>query len=151
MYVLDSDHLSVLQRKRGAPFQNLSQRCSSRDATEFFLTIISFHEQLNGWAKFIARGKDSEWLVRGYTEFEGVLETFARAQVLPFSAAAAEVHDELRKQRIRVGAMDLRIASIVIANRMTLLTCNTVDFERVPNLAFEDWTVNDGNSGSTGN
>lgn len=38
-------------------------------------------------------------------------------------------------------AMDLRIAAIVIANQMTLLTRNTVDFERVPNLAFEDWTI----------
>ena len=37
--------------------------------------------------------------------------------------------------------MDLRIAAIVIANQMTLLTRNTVDFERVPNLAFEDWTI----------
>ena len=80
-------------------------------------------------------------MARGYTELEGVLDTFARAQVLPFSAAAADVYDELRKRRVRVGAMDLRIASIVIANQMTLLTRNTVDFERVPNLAFEDWTV----------
>jgi tRNA(fMet)-specific endonuclease VapC len=37
--------------------------------------------------------------------------------------------------------MDLRIASIVIANQMTLLTRNTVDFQRVPGLHFEDWTV----------
>jgi predicted nucleic acid-binding protein len=66
---------------------------------------------------------------------------FARAQVLPFSAAAADVYDELRRSRVRVGAMDLRIASIVIANQMTLLTRNTVDFERVPDLPIEDWTV----------
>jgi len=37
--------------------------------------------------------------------------------------------------------MDLRIASIAIANQITLLTRNTVDFERIPNLLFEDWTV----------
>jgi tRNA(fMet)-specific endonuclease VapC len=37
--------------------------------------------------------------------------------------------------------MDLRIASIAIANQMTLLTRNRVDFERVPGLMFEDWTV----------
>ena len=148
MYVLDSDHLSILQRKRGVAFDNLSKRCFSRNATDFFLTIVSFHEQINGWTKFIARGKDSGSLVRGYTELEGVLDGFARAQVLPFSAAAAGVLDELKNQRVKVGAMDLRIASIVIANQMTLLTCNTVDFERIPNLAFEDWTVNEGNPGS---
>ena len=77
----------------------------------------------------------------GYTELETVVDSFARAQVLPFSAAAADDYDELRKQRVRVGAMDLRIASIAIANQMTLLTRNTVDFERVPNLNFADWTL----------
>lgn len=66
------------------------------------------------------------------------------AQVLAFSAAAADVYDDLRQQRVRVGAMDLRIAAIVIANQMTLLTRNTVDFERVPDLTFEDWTVSHG-------
>lgn len=141
MYVLDSDHLSVLQRQSGTEFENLSKRCSALNPTDFFLTIVSFHEQFNGWTKFIARAKDSRSLIRGYTELEGVIEGFARSQLLPFSTASAEVYDDLRKQRVRVGAMDLRIAAIVIANQMTLLTRNIVDFERVPNLAFEDWTI----------
>jgi tRNA(fMet)-specific endonuclease VapC len=84
------------------------------------VTIVSFHEQFNGWTKFIARAKASSGLVRGYTELEGVIDTFARAQVLPFSTAAAEVYVDLRARKVRVGAMDLRIASIAIANRMTL-------------------------------
>ena len=36
--------------------------------------------------------------------------------------------------------MDLRIASLAIASQMTLLTRNTVDFQHVPDLPFEDWT-----------
>jgi tRNA(fMet)-specific endonuclease VapC len=141
MYVLDSDHLSILLRRQGQEFENLSQRCSAFRAADFFVTIISFHEQFNGWTKYIARAKDSNSLVRGYAQLETVVDSFARAQVLPFGAAAADVYDELRKQRVRVGAMDLRIASISIANQMTLLTRNTVDFERVPNLNFADWTL----------
>lgn len=142
MFILDSDHLSFLQRPHAAEYTNLAKRCASRPAGEFFVTIISLHEQVNGWTKYIARSKQSDGLVRGYTELEGILDTFVRAQVLPFSSAAAHVYDELRSQRIRVGTMDLRIAAIVIANQMTLLTRNTVDFERVPGLAFEDWTMN---------
>jgi tRNA(fMet)-specific endonuclease VapC len=141
MYVLDSDHLSILQRQSGPEFDNLMRRCAAFRAGDFFVTIVSFHEQVNGWTNYIARAKNAPALTRGYLELEGILESFARAQVLPFSAAAADVYDELRKQRVRVGAMDLRIASVVIANQMTLLTRNTVDFERVPDLAFEDWTV----------
>ncbi len=37
--------------------------------------------------------------------------------------------------------MDLRIAAIAIANQMTLLTQNTVDFERIPGLAIGDWLL----------
>ena len=41
--------------------------------------------------------------------------------------------------------MDLKIASISIANDATLLTQNTADFARIaavePRLQFEDWTI----------
>ncbi|MCA9187953.1 MAG: type II toxin-antitoxin system VapC family toxin [Pirellulaceae bacterium] len=89
----------------------------------------------------MSRSKNSSSLVRGYSELAGVITTFARAQVLAFSDAAAEVYDELKAQKVRVGTMDLRIASIVIANQMTLLTKNTVDFSRIPNFTFADWTI----------
>jgi tRNA(fMet)-specific endonuclease VapC len=141
MYVLDSDHLSLLQRQSGADYRMLASRCQTIPATDFFVTIVSFHEQFNGWTKFVARAKNASKLVRGYTELEGVIDTFARAQVLPFSSAAADVYEDLKAQKVRVGTMDLRIASIAIANQMTLLTRNRVDFERVPGLMFEDWTV----------
>ena len=141
MYLLDSDQLSILQRQRGPEFEALSKRCMDMKAEDFFVTIISFHEQFNGWIKYIALARDSASLVRGYTELEKVVDNFSRAQVLGFGPAAAEIYDDLRKQRIRIGAMDLRIASIAIANQLTLLTKNTVDFERVPKLVFSDWTT----------
>ena len=141
MYLLDSDHLSILQRQRGPEFEVLAKRCLGMKAEDFFVTIVSFHEQFNGWIKYIALARDSASLVRGYTELEKVVDNFSRAQVLGFGPATAEIYDDLRKQRIRIGAMDLRIASIAIANQLTLLTKNTVDFERVPNLVFSDWTT----------
>jgi tRNA(fMet)-specific endonuclease VapC len=141
MYLLDSDHLSILQRQRGPEFEALATRCSDLKGEDFFVAIISFHEQFNGWVKYIAQARDSASLVLGYTELEKVVDNFARAQVLGFGPAASEIYDDLRKQPIRIGAMDLRIASIAIANQLTLLTKNTVDFERVPNLIFSDRTT----------
>ncbi len=141
MYVFDSDHLSFLQKRRGIEYESIAKQVANHPTSEFFVTIISFHEQFNGWLNFIARTKDEANLVRGYTELQHIVLTFAKAQVLGFNEAAADIYSELRHRRVRVGAMDLRIAAIAIANQMTLLTRNTVDFERVPNLLIEDWTV----------
>jgi tRNA(fMet)-specific endonuclease VapC len=48
MYLLDSDHLSILQRQRGPEFEALSKRCLDLKGEDFFVSIISFHEQFNG-------------------------------------------------------------------------------------------------------
>jgi tRNA(fMet)-specific endonuclease VapC len=37
--------------------------------------------------------------------------------------------------------MDLRIAAVALTRNMSVLTRNLVDFERVPGLTVEDWTV----------
>jgi tRNA(fMet)-specific endonuclease VapC len=140
MYILDSDHLSFLQKRRGPEFESIAKHLENHPSSFFFVTIISFHEQFNGWLNFIARTKEESDLVRDHIELQHVVLTFAKAQVLGFNEAAADVYGELRRSRIRVGAMDLRIAAIAIANQMTLLTRNTVDFERVPGLTIEDWT-----------
>jgi len=47
----------------------------------------------------------------------------------------------MRTQKVRVATMDLRIAAIAISNNLVLLTRNTGDFSKVPNLIIEDWTA----------
>ena len=42
---------------------------------------------------------------------------------------------------IRIGAMDLKIASIALANNATLLSRNLKDFGKVPDLKVEDWAA----------
>ena len=79
--------------------------------------------------------------MRAYLEFENILKDFSVMQLLSFDRKAAEVYDELNHQKLRVGSMDLRIAAIAIANQMTLLTQNTVDFERIPGLSIGDWLL----------
>ncbi len=141
MFVLDTDHIGILQRQRGAEFDTLIANLSKCDPLEIFTSIVSFHEQINGWTKYIKGSSDTSRTVRGYSQLEQILTDFANAQVLPFSSTAAEVFDDLRTRKIRVATMDLRIASIVISSQMTLLTRNAVDFERIPNINIEDWTV----------
>jgi tRNA(fMet)-specific endonuclease VapC len=68
------------------------------------------------------------------------MNNFCRIRVVDFDAAAATQFQHLRKQRLRVGTMDLKIAAIVLASNATLLTRNFVDFRKVSGLQFDDWT-----------
>jgi tRNA(fMet)-specific endonuclease VapC len=58
-----------------------------------------------------------------------------------FDEKAADLFGSLRRKKVRIGTMDLRIASIALANDFTLLTRNLVDFQQVPDLKVEDWTA----------
>jgi tRNA(fMet)-specific endonuclease VapC len=62
---------------------------------------------------------------------------------LPFDDLAATTFGTVRAQlEIRgtpIGAYDLQIAAITLANNLTLVTHNTREFERVDGLQIEDW------------
>ncbi|WP_363318236.1 hypothetical protein [Nostoc sp. NMS4] len=45
------------------------------------------------------------------------------------------------RQRIRIGTQDLRIPAITLSVNGILVTRNRKDFEKIPNLRLEDWTI----------
>jgi tRNA(fMet)-specific endonuclease VapC len=51
---------------------------------------------------------------------------------------------EFRKQKIRIGSQDLRIASTAIVHNLIVVTRNQRDFRHIPRLTLEDWTVEAG-------
>ncbi|MBW4658487.1 MAG: type II toxin-antitoxin system VapC family toxin [Drouetiella hepatica Uher 2000/2452] len=140
-YLLDTDHISALQRRSGSDFKNLAARISQLPAADFGLSIISFHEQILGAHNFINRARTRVDVIRGYTLLLETLQGFSAAPVLQLDAEAIAIFNELREQRVRVSTMDLRIASIALSRNLVLLTRNISDFEKVPGLALENWTV----------
>jgi tRNA(fMet)-specific endonuclease VapC len=139
MYLLDTNHISCWQRGRGNGYEQLVSHLRARDPSEVFVSIISFHEQVVGWNSYLARAKSPEAIVKAYSQFELILGDFSNMQKLSFDAKSMDVFLELKAQCLRVSTMDLRIASIAIANQITLVTNNTVDFARIQNLSLEDW------------
>ncbi len=141
MFLLDTDHLGIMQMRVHPEVDRLRARMGEYSPKDFYVSIVSFHEQVLGWNAYIQRAKTAAGVVHGYRRFQGILADFAAVQVLPYDAAAAEVYGSLRKQRVRIGTMDLRIASTAVAHGFRVLTRNTVDFRRVPGPRVEDWTV----------
>jgi tRNA(fMet)-specific endonuclease VapC len=140
-YLLDTDHISFLQRRSGSEFSRLVFRMAQHPITDFTLSIVSFHEQVIGAHSFINHAQTNINMVRGYALLSETLAGFAKAPVLPFDAKAISMFDEMRRQKVRVPTMDLRIAAIAISHNLILLTRNTSDFSKVPGLMTEDWTV----------
>ena len=132
MFLFDTDHLGVLQRGTGPEFARLRERVAAHLATDFYVPIVSFHEQCQGWNAYVSRARETEGVVHGYNMFQQLLEDFAAAQVVPFDTSAATRFDALRGERVRVPTMDLRIASIALSRDMTLLSRNLRDFQKVP-------------------
>jgi tRNA(fMet)-specific endonuclease VapC len=141
-YLFDTDHISFLQRRSGSEYASLAARIATSLAGDFAFSVISLHEQVLGANAFINRAQTSSGTIRGYNTLLEILQGFSVAPVLPFDAGAAAIFDELRAQRVRIATMDLRIASIALARGLILLTRNTRDFNQVPDLITEDWTIN---------
>ena len=59
--------------------------------------------------------------------------------IVPFDEAAARQFDELRRQKLRIGSRDLKIAATALVNQTLLLTANRTDFENVSGLRVENW------------
>jgi tRNA(fMet)-specific endonuclease VapC len=68
---------------------------------------------------------------------------FARYQSLPFDDRAADhyavIRSFLARDGVPIGPNDLMIAAIALAHDLTLVTHNSSEFSRVPNLRTEDW------------
>ncbi len=140
-YLLDTDHISFIQRRSGREFEKLTERIAQNSPTDFGLSVISFHEQVLGAHTFINRAQTKKEIIRGYNLLLQTLQGFSLAPVLPFDAAPISIFDDLRAQGIRLSTMDLRIASIALSCGLVLLTRNTRDFAKVPGLRIEDWTT----------
>jgi tRNA(fMet)-specific endonuclease VapC len=68
-----------------------------------------------------------------------LFEFYQEFDIVPFDDAAARQFDDLRRQKLRLGTMDLKIAAIALVNHALLLSANRIDFERVPGLRVENW------------
>jgi tRNA(fMet)-specific endonuclease VapC len=136
MLVLDTDLLSDLEWAASTRAQRLLARLRQVEE-EAAVTFISFEEQMRGWISSIASKKEVAEQIEAYRRLKRQLGYYCKIQVLDFEEIAAVHFQSLKNAKIRVKTMDLKIASVVLANNYTLLTRNGQDFIKVPGLKFE--------------
>lgn len=128
-YLLDTNICIELMNERDS---HAAHKLASVSPREIRLCAVVKAEMYHGAYKS-GREKNLN-LVRAFsTSFES----------LPFDDLAAETYGRLRtaleKQGKLIGPYDLLIAAIALAHGVTLVTHNTSEFGRVPDLALEDW------------
>ncbi len=140
MIILDTDCLSLIDREKILESSVLRQNLEKYSPYEIFTTIITFEENMRGWLSYIAKSKRLDQQIYSYQKLHWFLESYRNTQVLDFDEKAAMEFQKLKSQKIRVGTMDLKIASIAISNNAILVSRNLSDFEQIPNLSVQDWT-----------
>jgi tRNA(fMet)-specific endonuclease VapC len=142
MYILDTDHLSLLERPDSDAAQRLRKRLEEVPVEEVATTIISYEEQTRGWFAVLAKARTLAAEVEAYRRLSRHLENYRELLVLEFCQEAAVHYQRLKKAKLRVNSMDLKIAAIAFVHAdATLLTRNKRDFLKVPDLAVDDWAA----------
>ena len=133
MYLFDTDILSNLLRR--VPSTILIARLALAPPEQQFTSSITYGELVYGARRLGARGGE-------------LLERLERAllsnlPILPFDAAAARRHGEIRAYLERLGTpigdADMRIGAIALARSLTVVTGNVRHFLRIPELSVENW------------
>lgn len=137
MWILDTDTLTLFQNRN----PRIVQRLNQINFEQVAVTTVTVEEQMRGWLDAIRQSSEPQRLVWGYLGLRRGIEFFNTIRILDFDQNVSESYKELKQAKIRVGTQDLRIAAITISNDATLVTRNLRDFSRIPNLKFEDWTL----------
>ncbi len=129
-YLLDANACIKLLNERDT---SIARRLASFVPQEVVVCSVVKAELYHGAYKSNRRDANLNLLARFFQRFDS----------LPFDDSAAQEYGRLRallqKQGNLIGPNDLLIASIALANNVTLVTHNTDEFKRVPGLQLEDW------------
>ncbi|MEH2228423.1 MAG: type II toxin-antitoxin system VapC family toxin [Nostoc sp.] len=133
-YLLDTDHLSIIQRQMGQDYINLSTRMAQYPLSDFAISIVTFHEQLLGSHTYISRARNDSEVVKGYEMMVRLVNDFKVLPLVSFDADAATALSQLQAKHIQLARMDSRIAAIALSRKLVLLTRNHRDFSKVAGL-----------------
>ena len=128
-YALDTNTLIYFFKGQGEVARNLLAQAPA----DVMIPAVVVYEIETGIAKSTAPDKRSRQLA----------ELLATVTVLPFDLAAARnaasIRARLERQGTPIGPMDTLIAGTALAHNATLVSHNTTEFQRIPELQLADW------------
>ena len=130
MYLLDTNIVSYWMRGD----RSLMDKIRSHSPSDLSLSTITLAEILYGIEKSPVKKKERR------TKIERIC---SQLEIHPFDEPAAEkyglIRARLEGEGLIISERDLQIASIAMANRRSIVTHNTKEFNRIKGLTVEDW------------
>jgi tRNA(fMet)-specific endonuclease VapC len=130
-YALDTNTLIYFFKGQGEVARHLLAQAPA----DVMIPAVVVYEIETGIAKSTAPDKRSRQLA----------ELLATVTVLPFDLAAARsaagIRGRLERQGTPIGPMGTLIAGTALAHHATLVTHNTTEFQRIPELQLADWFI----------
>ena len=136
LFILDTDHITLLQR--GHP--QVATHLSLIDEKALATTIITYEEQLRGRLAVVRQYEGTPQLSVAYIRLREMQQFFCAIRLLDFDSAAFLIFDSIRRQH-RISTLDLRIAAIALEQGAVLVTRNQKDFVSINGLITEDWSA----------
>ena len=130
MYLLDTNICIYFMKNM---YPELTEKLLSLDPASLLISSVTVYELEYGAEKSNRGEKNRQRLALFLAPFK----------ILPFTAddavTAGKIRACLEKQGIPIGPYDIQIAAQAFTRNVTLVTHNTSEFSRVPNLKVEDW------------
>lgn len=137
LYIWDTDHISLYERSH----PRITAKFRQTSPGEVSITVVTAEELVRGRLAGINSSKNEDERLDRLRWFEKTLNLLKEFPIQAYSASAKAGFDHLRRQKIRIGSQDMRIAAIALSAGAIVVTCNIVDFGKVPGLTIQDWTV----------
>jgi len=132
MILLDTDHTTFPKYPESERGHRFTERLLAVPSAELVgAAIVTIEERMRGWLAVIGKERSAIRQVVAYAESAKLFEFYQEFEIVPCDAAAARKFDELRKQRLRIGTMDLKVAATALVHGALLLSANLRDFNRL--------------------
>ena len=131
-YMLDTDTCSYIM-KRSSPV--VIQRLAESRVSDVCMSVITKSELLFG-VEISPRKQQDRIALLTFLEYVEVLDFSDKA-----ASHYAEIRAHLKARGTPIGGNDLFIAAHARSIGLTLVTNNTNEFGRIPDLILENWTI----------
>ncbi|MBR5099021.1 MAG: type II toxin-antitoxin system VapC family toxin [Spirochaetales bacterium] len=131
-YLVDTNVCIFLMKNT---YPAMTRRFLSMDPSDFYISSVTLYELVYGAEK-------SKWGERNRNNLMLFLSPFS---IIPFDGNdayyAGKIRNYLEERGTMIGPYEVQIAAQGLARNLIVLTHNTDEFRRVPELKTEDWVA----------